>query len=46
MSLRSPTEHKKADHCHAGMDGWHPARKDASGNIHLNLDSSSHAGMT
>jgi hypothetical protein len=40
MSLRSPTEHENKDHRHAGMDGRHPVRKDASGDILVNLDSS------
>ena len=40
MSLRSPTEHENADLRHAGMDGRYPGRKDASGDIHVSLDSS------
>jgi hypothetical protein len=40
MGLHSPTEHKNADLRHAGMDSRHPGRKDAFGNIHVNLDSS------
>ena len=40
MILRSPTEHENADLRHAGMDGRHPGERDASGDIHVNLDSS------
>jgi hypothetical protein len=39
--LTLPTEHENADHRHAGMDGRHPGSQDASGNVHVNLDSSS-----
>ena len=38
--LGSPIEDKKADHRHGGMDGRHPGPKDASGDFHVNLDSS------
>jgi hypothetical protein len=40
MSLRSPTEDENKDHPHAGMDGRIQFRKDASGDVHVNLDSS------
>jgi hypothetical protein len=40
MILRSPTEHENGDFRHAGMDSRHQVRKDASGNIHVSLDSS------
>jgi hypothetical protein len=40
MSSRSPTEHENADLRHAGMDCRHPGPQDASGDIHVNLDSS------
>ena len=40
MSLRAPTEHENADLRHAGMDSRYQIRTDASGNIHVNLDSS------
>jgi hypothetical protein len=40
ISLRSPTEHENAKLRHAGMDGRHPGAQDASGNIHVGLDSS------
>ena len=42
MILRSPTEHENADHRHAGIQ----VRKDASGNVHVNLIPALHAGMT
>jgi hypothetical protein len=38
--LRSLTKHENANHRRAGMDGRHPGRKDASEDIHVNLDSS------
>jgi len=37
--LRSPTEIKNRDR-HAGMDGRHPGLQNASGDIHVGLDSS------
>jgi len=40
MIFRPPTEHKDRGLCHAGMDGRHPGPKDASGDFHVNLDSS------
>jgi hypothetical protein len=40
MILRSPTEHENGELRHAGMDGRHQARKDASEDIHVGLDSS------
>jgi hypothetical protein len=40
MSLRSPTGHENAGLRHAGMDCRHPGSQDASGDIHVNLDSS------
>ena len=40
MILRSPTEHENRDLRHAGMDSRHPGRRDASGNLHVNLGSS------
>ena len=40
MISRSPTEHENADLRHAGMDRRHPGPQDASGDIHVNLDSS------
>ena len=40
MILRSPTEHENGELRHAGMDGRHPGVQDASGDIHVNLDSS------
>jgi hypothetical protein len=40
MILRSLTEHENADHRHAGMDGRHPGSPEASGNVHVNLGSS------
>ena len=40
MMLRSSTEHENRDVRHAGMDSRHPGLQDASGNIHVNLDSS------
>ena len=39
MILRSPTEHENGVFRHAGMD-WHPGSQDASGDIHVSLDSS------
>jgi hypothetical protein len=38
--LGSPTEDENADLRHAGMDCRYPGRKDASGDIRVNLDSS------
>src|SRR4029077_19520234 len=38
--LRSPTEHENGDFRHAGMDCRHPDVQDASGDIHVSLDSS------
>ena len=35
-----PTEHEKGDFRHAGMDCRHPGSQDASGDIHVGLDSS------
>ena len=40
MILRSPTEHENRELRHAGMDGRHPGVQDASGDIHVGLDSS------
>ena len=41
MSLRSPTEDENADHRHAAwIVGIHQVRRDASGDIHVDLDSS------
>ena len=40
MILRSPTENENGDLRHAGMDGRHPGLQDASGDIHVGLDSS------
>jgi len=40
MMLRSPTEHENGDFRHAGMDCRHPGSQDASGDIHVSLDSS------
>ena len=41
MILRSPTNNENRDYRHAGMDGRHPGSQGrASGNIHVNLDSS------
>jgi hypothetical protein len=40
MSLCSPIEYENAELRHAGMDSRHPGLQDASGNIHVNLDSS------
>ena len=40
MILRSPAEHENAELRHAGMDGRHPGPQDASGDIHVGLDSS------
>src|ERR1700730_15670131 len=41
MRLRSPTKHKKGDFRHAGMDVRHPSGlQDASGDVHVSLDSS------
>jgi hypothetical protein len=40
MILRSSTENQNRDLRHAGMDSRHPGRRDASGNIHVNLGSS------
>jgi hypothetical protein len=40
MILRTPTENKNGELRHAGMDGRHPGVQDASGDIHLGLDSS------
>ena len=39
MMSRSPTENENGDR-HAGMDGRHPGSQDASGDIHVSLDSS------
>ena len=41
MSLRSPTECENGELRHAGMDGRHPGAQDASGDIHVALDSHS-----
>jgi len=40
MILRSPTEHENGDFRHAGMIAGIQVRKDASGDIHVSLDSS------
>jgi hypothetical protein len=40
MRSCSPTEHENADLRHAGMDCRHPGPQDASGDIRVNLDSS------
>ena len=40
MSLRSRTEYENGELRHAGMDGRHPGAQDASGDIHVALDSS------
>jgi hypothetical protein len=40
ISLRSPTEHENGELRHAGMDGRHPGVQDASGDIHVGMDSS------
>jgi hypothetical protein len=41
MILRSPTNNENRDYRHAGMDGRHPGSQGrASGNVHVNLDSS------
>ena len=40
MSLRSPTEYENGELRHAGMDDRHPGAQDASGDIHVALDSS------
>ena len=40
MILRSPTEHENAELRLAGMDRRHPGSQDASGDIHVGLDSS------
>ena len=40
MSLRSRTGDENADLRHAGMDSRHPGLQDASGDIHVSLDSS------
>jgi hypothetical protein len=40
MSLRSSTENANGERRHAGMDGRHPGTQDASGDIHVVLDSS------
>jgi hypothetical protein len=40
MILRSPTEYEIRDFRHAGMDCRHPGSEDASGDIHVGLDSS------
>ena len=40
ISLRSPTEDENGELRHAGMDGRHPGVQDASGDIHVGLDSS------
>jgi hypothetical protein len=39
MILGSPTENENRDR-HAGMDCRHPGSQDASGDIHVSLDSS------
>jgi hypothetical protein len=39
MMSRSPTENENGDR-HAGMDCRHPGSQDASGDIHVSLDSS------
>jgi hypothetical protein len=40
MILRSPAENENGELRHAGMDGRHPGVQDASGDIHVGLDSS------
>jgi hypothetical protein len=40
MTLRSPTEHENGELRLAGMNGRHPGVQDASGDIHVGLDSS------
>jgi hypothetical protein len=40
MSLRSSTEYENGELRHAGMDSRHPGAQDASGDIHVALDSS------
>jgi hypothetical protein len=40
MILRSPTQDENGELRHAGMDGRHPDAQDASGDIHVGLDSS------
>ena len=40
ISLRSPTEHENRELRHAGMDSRHPGVQDASGDVHVGLDSS------
>jgi hypothetical protein len=40
MILRSPTEYENGDSRHAGMIAGIQVRKDASGDIHVSLDSS------
>jgi hypothetical protein len=40
MILGSPAEHENAELRHAGMDGRHLGPQDASGHVHVNLDSS------
>ena len=40
ISLRSPTEHENRELRHAGMVSRHPGVQDASGDIHVGLDSS------
>jgi hypothetical protein len=39
MILRSPAEHENAELRHAGMNGRHLGPQDASGHVHVNLDS-------
>jgi len=46
MILRLPTKHENPDRRHAGMDCRHPGVQGCLGNVHVNLDSSTHAGMT
>jgi hypothetical protein len=46
MSLRSPIENKNADSVMPAWIAGIQARKDASGNIHVNLIPALHAGMT
>ena len=38
--LTPPTEHENGDLRHAGMDCRYPGLQDASGDIHVSLDSS------
>src|ERR1700745_138428 len=39
-AFRSPTKHNNGEFRHAALDCWHPGLQDASGDIHVSLDSS------